>query len=67
MRYPYIALTVVFVLGACGQDPTAPIVTPQVEVSRLPLPEPHGHPGSCQVPLVSADTSGFEALQLTRC
>jgi hypothetical protein len=68
MRYPYIALAVVFLFGACSQDPTAPIITPQVEVSRrIPLPDPHGDTGSCQPPLVSADKSGFEALRLARC
>jgi len=68
MRYPYFALTVVFLLGACNQDPTAPTITPPVDVSRhVPPPEPNGHGGSCQLLSVSDENSGFEALKFTQC
>jgi hypothetical protein len=34
MRYHFIPLGLVLLLAACGQDPTGPVTTPQVDAGR---------------------------------
>ena len=64
MRYPYIALAVTFLVGACGQDPTAPATTLPAEVGRhIPLPDPKGDIGSC----TRSQEGRFDIVQLARC
>jgi hypothetical protein len=59
-------------LAACGQDPTDPTVTPQVDAGRaIPKPIPIKDPGLClkQRILVSSrvDQGGFELLPHPVC
>ncbi len=68
MRYHFIPLGLVFLLAACGQDPTGPGTTPQVDVGGdFPKADPGKPPILCVKPpisaLVSAQKSSVEDLR----
>jgi hypothetical protein len=68
MRYHFIPLGLVLLLAACGQDPTGPGTTPQVDIGGdFPKADPGKVPILCVKPqlraIASAENSGVDELR----
>jgi hypothetical protein len=62
MRYHFIPLSLVFLLGACASDPTAPPNEPQVDIGRdSPEPEPDQDAVLCLAKQASVSSSATKS------